>query len=227
MKKSLIILTRNEIEGLKSLFDSLPLYAVDEALSIDYQSTDGTKEFLKEKGVRVIDQKKRGRGEAFRLGAEVATGDILVFFSPDGNEDPRDIPKLAGAIEAGADMAVASRFMKGSRNDEDDKLFKWRAWANRAFTMLANVFFKGHMFDTINGYRAIRKDKFLLLHPDAEGFTIEYQMSIRAMKLGFTIAEFPTVEGGRIGGQSTATSIPTGFKALRVLLLEVIIGKKV
>ena len=37
-------------------------------------------------------QNKKGRGEAFRLAFEKSTGDALIFFSPDGNEDPKDIP---------------------------------------------------------------------------------------------------------------------------------------
>ena len=222
MKKSLIILTRNEIEGLTALFDSIPISAFDEAFAVDYNSTDGTREFLTKKGIRLVEQEKRGRGEAFRLGSSIATGEILAFFSPDGNEDPADLPRLATLVEQGADLAVASRFLPGSRNEEAASKLPLRSWANQAFTLLANLFFGGKMTDTINGYRVIRKDKFNALDLDAEGFAIEYQMSIRAMKRKYKIVEIPTVEGDRIGGQSTASSIPTGLKVLRILLREII-----
>ena len=58
------------------------------------------------------------------------------------------------------------------------------------------------------------------------GFVIVYQMSIRAMKLGLKVAEIPTVEGKRIGGVSTAKSIPTGLLFLRFLLKEIMNGSK-
>ena len=222
MKSSLIILTRNEIEGTRHLFDNLPLDSVDEAFAIDYQSMDGTPEYFKERGIRVIEQKKRGRGEAFRLGAEIANGDILIFFSPDGNEDPKDIVKLSKLVEEGADLSIASRFMKGSRNEEDDILLPLRALANRAFTFLGNLFFGGMVTDSINGFRAIRKEKFLALGLDAEGFAIEYQMTLRSLKRGYKISEIPTIEGNRIGGESTAYAIPTGLKVLWVLVREII-----
>jgi len=61
---------------------------------------------------------------------------------------------------------------------------------------------------------------------DAHGFVVEFQMSIRAMKLKYKVKEIPTIEGDRIGGKSTAKSIPTGLRALRLLFYEVFIGKR-
>ena len=226
MKKTLVILTFNEIEGLRALWEKIPVGAVDEVFAVDPGSTDGTLDFFRQKGVRVILQDKRGRGEAFRIAAREATGEALCFFSPDGNEDPADIPRLLGKIEEGHDLAIASRFLPGSRNDEADAALPLRAIANRGFTLAAGLFFGGRVTDTINGFRAIRRDRFLELAPDAEGFAIEFQISIRAMKKTLRIAEIPTIEGDRIGGESTAYSIPTGLKVLRVLLREIWIGRR-
>ena len=69
------------------------------------------------------------------------------------------------------------------------------------------------------------KKAFHELHLDAEGFAIEYQMSVRALKLGMNITEIPTCESPRIGGQSTAIAIPTGLRVLRLLLREIFIGR--
>ena len=129
----------------------------------------------------------------------------------------------------GYDIAIASRFLSGSQNEEDDLRFPWRAWANRAFTFIANIIWntnRNYITDTINGYRAIKKEAFNKLNISAPGFVIEYQMSIRAMKLGLKVVEIPTVEGQRIGGVSTAKSIPTGLLFLRFLLKEIMNGSK-
>lgn len=221
MKTTLVILTRNEIQGLQTLFNQLPLSQVDECLAVDYQSTDGTVQFLINQGIKVVHQKKHGRGEAFRLAIAEALGEAVVFFSPDGNENPNDIPKLLSIIQDGYDMAIASRFMKDSRNEESNKLLPLRAWANQSFTLLCNLFFKGNITDSINGFRAVNKKSFNQLAVNAEGFAIEYQMSIKALKLKQKIKEIPTLEGNRIGGQSTAHSIPTGLKILKILLKEI------
>lgn len=225
VQTTLIILTRNEINGLKSLIKKIPFNSVDEYFAVDFKSTDGTVEFFKKLKIPVIHQETQGRGEAFRIAAQHAKGKYLIFFSPDGNEDPNDIIKLANLIKKGNDLVIASRFMNDSRNEEDDQTFKFRKWANQAFTLAVKLFWGGNVTDSINGYRAIRKDLFNQLHLDASGFAIEFQMTLRALKLKAKIAEIPTIEGNRIGGQSTASAIPTGLKVLRLLVREIVIGK--
>lgn len=225
MKTSLIILTRNEIEGVKALINKIPFSSVNEAIVIDYKSYDGTKEFFQSKKIRVVEQKNPGRAQAFKIGAKIAKGEHLIFFSPDGNEDPKDIVKIKNYLNSGFDMVIASRFMKGSRNEEDDKIFKFRAWANRIFTLLVKIFWGGNLTDSINGYRGITKEAFNKMRIDAIGFVVEYQMSIRAIKLGLKIKEFSTQEGDRIGGQSYSKAIPTGLLFVKYLIKELLTGK--
>ncbi len=226
IETTLVILTRNEITGMKALIEKIPFNQVDESFVIDYQSADGTKEFIKQQGIELINQTKAGRGEAFRMAVKRAKGKYLVFFSPDGNEDPQDIPNLIALLKQGYDLAIASRFLHQSRNEENDQFIKLRAWANQGFTWLANLFFKGKLSDSINGYRAITKKAFNQLNLDAPGYVIEYQMSIRAMKLGLKIAEIPTIEGCRLGGESGSKALPTGLLFIRFLCREIILGKK-
>lgn len=223
IKSSLIILTRNEIDGMRALVGRIPFEAADEAFVIDYQSDDGTVDFVKKRGIRLVEQQRPGRGEAFKLAASVAKGEHLVFFSPDGNEDPKDIPQLLALLQKGADVAIASRFLPGSRNEEDNKLIKPRLWANKTFTLVVNLLWNRsgiYITDTINGYRAITKSAFNQLNLDATGYAIEYQMTIRSLKHHLTIKEIPTIEGDRIGGESKAHSIPTGLLFLNLLVKE-------
>jgi glycosyltransferase involved in cell wall biosynthesis len=220
---TLVLLTLNEIDGVGHVFPKLPLSAVDELLVVDGGSTDGTLEFFAARGVRVIRQARRGRGEAFRLAAEHARNEWLVFFSPDGNEDPEDIPRLIDGLAAGYDMVIASRFMSGARSEDDDKfLFASRRWGNLMFTGLVNLLFRGpRITDTINGYRAVTRTAFRRLAPDAQGYAIEFQMSMRALRLGLRVLEIPTEESARVGrGVSKLNAVPVGLTFLRLLLRE-------
>ena len=63
MSISLVILTYNEIAGLKCIVDNIPFGDVDEYYAIDGGSTDGTVEFLQKNGIKVYGQKIKGRGE--------------------------------------------------------------------------------------------------------------------------------------------------------------------
>jgi glycosyltransferase involved in cell wall biosynthesis len=222
---TVVVLTLNEIDGVTDVIPKLPMHAIDELLVVDGGSTDGTLEFFASRGVRVIRQERRGRGEAFRLAAQHARHDFLVFFSPDGNEDPGDIPRLIDGLAAGHDMVIASRFMVGAASEDDDKfLFASRRWGNLTFTWLANVLCGRRgtwITDTINGYRAITRQAFARLAPDAQGYAIEFQMSIRALQLGLRVQEFPTHEAPRIGrGVSKLNAIPVGLKFLALLVRE-------
>lgn len=219
-----MILTFNEIEGLRVLYDRIPLKEFDEVFAVDPGSTDGTIEFLKGKGIEVVIQKVRGRGEAFRIASKKARNENIVFFSPDGNENPQDMLKLAEWLEKGYDMVVASRFMPQARSDDSGKKIPYRSLGNRFFTFMANAVWGGRLTDSINGFRAVKKQKLMELNPDAHGFGIEYQISIRALKLKHKVKEIPTVEGDRIGGESTASSIPVGWLFVRIFLAELFSG---
>lgn len=222
MKRTLVLLTMNEIVAVRQLWPSLPRNVAEEILVIDGNSTDGTAEFLRSQGLRVISQSRPGRGAAIQIGAVEAAGDAVVYFSLDGNEDPQDIVKLFECLEAGANLAIASRMMQGAYNEEDTSWWRPRKWVNKAFTLLANVLWNRgpYVTDTINGFRGITKKAFQDLHIDADDFSIEYQMTIRAMKHNLKIVEFPTHEGQRIGGESKVKSFPTGIAFLKRIVRE-------
>ena len=227
MKIALVLLVRNERPCLEILWPRIPAPSPDsgyDALyAVDGGSTDGTVAFLEEKGVRVLAQSRRGRGEAFQLAFRHLDEDAILFFSPDGNEAIEDLPRFRPLLEQGADLVIASRMMEGAHNEEDDQALKWRKWANNAFNFLANLTFRRtgpYVTDSINGYRALTREAWNRLSPDASDYTIEYQMTSRAMAARLRIAEFPTHEGERIAGESGAPSIPTGLRFLRCLWRE-------
>lgn len=215
---ALFISTLNEIEALPKQFPRIPLSAFDEVYALDGGSKDGTIEFYQKHGIKVVQPVKKGA--IFNAGAMTTQCEHLVFFAPDGNENPDDIVVLLNKLREGYDMVIASRFMKGSRNEEDDQILKLRKWANQTFTLLVRMRWGGNLTDTINGFRSVRRSKLIEMNPEPTGFDIEFQMSIRALKLGHKVTEIPTIEGNRLGGKSTAHSFPTGKLMLRRYMKE-------
>ncbi|MFZ5479717.1 MAG: glycosyltransferase [Myxococcota bacterium] len=219
---ALVLLTLDEIEGLRTLWPRLPVSEFREVFAVDGGSRDGTVEFLAEKGIPVVTQPVRGRGVAFRCAAEASHAERLVFFSPDGNEDPDDIVRLDDLLVGGADLAIARRFGPGAVNEEDGEALRLRARVNDTLSRIANGLFHDgpRVYDTINGFRALRRAALLELATTVKRFPIEFQITIRAMQRGWTIAELPTKEGARIGGERKAASWPVGVDHLKVLATE-------
>ena len=218
---TLVLLVLNEIDGLRETFDDLPIGDFARTVAVDGGSTDGSREFLTQRGIPILDQSIAGRGVAFRVALEATDTARLVFFSPDGNEDTDDIVRLDDLVKDGADLAIASRFASGAVNEEQD----WarpRARVNKALTWLANQIFHdgAYITDTINGFRALPRHRLEELATTVKRFPIEYQISIRAMCRGWRIEEIATHEGQRSGGESKALSWPVGKDHIKVLLTE-------
>jgi dolichol-phosphate mannosyltransferase len=225
MKHALIILIRNEIEGITQLFDRVPFDKFDEVIAIDGMSNDGSVEFLEKKGIKVITQTINGRGQAFRDAFNNTYSDTLLFYGPDGNEDPEDIVRFIQEFESNKKigMVVARRLGPGSINKEDHKLFKPRKWVNIAFNGIANLLWNRNLYvyDTINGFRAIKRTTWDVINIDTDGYTVEYQTTIRCFKHNIPIIEFPTQELQRIGNKVGSPAFHTGVVFIKLLLREV------
>ncbi|MFH1860000.1 MAG: glycosyltransferase, partial [bacterium] len=113
-KVIVIIAAKDEEGGIAEVVKQVKPYA-DEVLVVDGHSKDKTIELARQAGASVIMDNGKGKGAAYKIGAEYASGNILVFIDADGSHEPSDIPKLVQQITSGqADMVVASRMMGGS-----------------------------------------------------------------------------------------------------------------
>ncbi len=199
---TVVVPTKNEEGMIGEIVDSVRPYA-DEVLVIDGHSSDRTREIATEHGARVELDGGKGKGEALRRSMEVAGGDIVVFIDADGSHDPKDIPSLVGPIKAGkADMVIGSRG-KGGSDELHGTLEQFIRYSGSQIIMLAiNYRFGSRLTDSQNGFRAIRREVGRKLGLKSNLTTIEQEMLMRALKLGFRVDEVPTHEYERRWGAS-------------------------
>lgn len=194
----------------------------DEILILDGSSDDGSKEYLLSKGYNVISQKSEGVRAAFWEAFELARGDIIIPFSPDGNSIPEDIPKLIEKITDGYDIVVASRYKGGTISEDDD--FASRI-ANKLFTNLINILFSASYTDGLGMYKAFKKSHLYTLKIDRfKNEFSEIMLLTRGARHGLRITEISSLEPPRIGVQGSRAhpGVLGKYKSAFVLLKSIL-----
>jgi glycosyltransferase involved in cell wall biosynthesis len=224
MKKTLVMYTMDEIEGVKGIFEKIPIDLFDQFIVMDNHSNDGTIEFLEEHDVNVIQQKNPGRTNALIEAIEHASGDIIVNLSSDGNENPEDIPKILKKFEEGYEMVTASRFLPESKVDVEDDKLRIRVFGNKICAMLVNLCWGTNVTDTTNALRGFTKSCYKRSKLNTFGYTENFQLTIRCGKLKIKTTEIPTQELPRIGGVVKADTKGVMTDMIKVFLHELKIG---
>jgi hypothetical protein len=220
---TLAILTKNEIGGIRKIVPQIPRREFEAILAIDGASIDGSAELMQELDIPVFQQLSPGLGSAMMQARHQCKTTHLVYFHPDGNESVQDAARIATLLRSGSDFVVASRMLPGGRNEEDGQWLRFRKWGNWFFIAAANFFFSQtgqKLTDVTNGLRGISVELFDRMQLTSKDLTLDYQMCIRALKLGVIVKEFPTIEEPRIDGSTHFRSIPTGIAELRLLWSE-------
>lgn len=152
---SLVIPAKNEAHNLEVLLPDLP--DVHETLLVDGNSTDGTVDIARaiRPDIRVVQQTRKGKGNALACGFEAATGDVIVMFDADCSADPREIARFVDVLVAGADFAKGSRFHPGGGSADITRL---RAAGYRALNVIANRMMRARYTDLCYGYNAFWVD---------------------------------------------------------------------
>jgi glycosyltransferase involved in cell wall biosynthesis len=215
---SVIIPTLNEARNLPYVLDQVPAW-VDEIVVVDGLSVDDTIAVARRcrNDVRIVTTSDRGKGHALRAGFERATGDIVIAMDADGSTDPRELPLFVGALIAGADVALGTRFAVGG-GTSDMELH--RKLGNHALRQAVRVSFGARYSDLCYGYMGFWRDVLPLLDGPYKGFEGETMIHIRARQHRLRVTEVPSFESSRLSGASNLHAIRDGWAVLRTILSE-------
>lgn len=227
MKVSIVIPCfneRNTIDIILSSVSAVSLPIEREIIIVDDQSTDGTRERLKE-----IEREKRpcvkilyhgqnkGKGAALRTGFGAATGDLVIIQDADLEYDPEDYLKiLTPLIEGGADVVYGSRFVGGQSHRV---LYFWHFVANKFITLFCNMASNLNLTDIEVGYKAFRRELLaqIDLKEDRFGFEPEFTIKMswlkkRVYEVGISYSGRTYREGKKIGWKDGVRALVVIFK---------------
>lgn len=230
MKATLFVPVLNELGGLKEIMPRVPRHLFEQILVVDGQSKDGSAEWAREQGFEVHVQARKGLRHAYIEGWPLIRGDYVVTFSPDGNCRPEDLPALLDKLAQGYDLVIGSRYLGGTRSEDDDVV---TAFGNWMFVKLVNGLFRSKYTDVMNILRGYRKDLFYELDLDRDSsywvekcfltvVGIEPLLSVRAAKKRVRIGETSAFEPKRIYGSRKLQVIRWGGANFAQVLLELV-----
>ena len=213
MKTCVVIPTYNERENVDVVVAAIESVAVPElsVLFVDDSSPDGTSSAVdliskSNSWVHLLRRdSKRGIGSAYQDGfgwaLEKLDPEILVEMDADLQHPPETIPSLVRAVEGGADVAVASRYVPGGGIREWGK---GRRLVSRGANALTRVLLGLPVKDCTSGIRAYRREAALTIVRSklpAKGF--EFQVAtLHLLKGRAKVVEVPYSFGPRRAGRS-------------------------
>jgi glycosyltransferase involved in cell wall biosynthesis len=200
---TVVIAAKNEAATIGGMVLGCRPYARTVLVTVDCRTTDDTVKRATEAGARILLDEGRGKGHAMRLAIPHIQTALTVFIDADGSHDPRDIPLLLEPLLAGAaDHVSASRLRGGSSELHGgfDEFF--RLMGSSFITACINHHFGVRLSESQNGFRAIRSDVLRALALRSDSTTIEQEMIIRTLGMGYRMAEIPSHEYQRVAGTS-------------------------
>jgi len=177
----------------------------------DNNSTDRTVQAAREAGAIVRSEMRQGKGNVMRRMFADVEADIYVLADGDDTYDaavaPALIKKLVGE---GLDIVT------GRRVHSDAAAYRaGHLWGNRMLTGLTAMMFNVQLGDMLSGYRVMSR-RFVKSFPfTAEGFGIETELTVHAVRLLMPMAEVDTAYKERpVGSVSKLSTYRDGFKIL-------------
>jgi len=157
----------------------------------------------------------RGKGYSVRNGLLQAAGDVVMFTDADLSAPMEEATLLLAAIDAGADVAIGSRWLDRARQTHHQPLY--RQFFGRCFNAITRSVMGLPFADTQCGFKAFRRTSaqviFRLQRIERWGFDPE--LLFIARKLGYTIAEVPVTWGH--DERSRISYLKDGLKMLEEL----------
>jgi dolichol-phosphate mannosyltransferase len=202
VKKIVIIPTYNEKENIAAIINAVVVLGNQyHVLVVDDGSPDGTANIVKElmqlHPDKIFIQERKGKlglGTAYIHGFKWALEnqyDFIFEMDADFSHNPLDLDRLLAACEAGADVAIGSRYVKGGATEN------WpldRLIYSKGGSVYTRMITGMPVKDPTAGFMCY-KNKVLaamqLDHISFIGYAFQIEMKFASWRLGFKLKEVP------------------------------------
>jgi len=208
---SVIIPTLNEAEGIGYVLRKMPK-EISEIIVVDGNSTDGTVEIAKKYGARIIIEKRRGYGRAYKTGFKYAKGKIIATLDGDGSYNPKDIIRLVDVLEKKkVDFVSGNRFRRLGKGSMSFVHY----FGNFLISIILNILFFTKIYDTQSGMWVFYRNLLKKIKLKENGMSLSSEIKLEAYKKA-KFLEYPIYYNKRFGKKKENT-FKQGYSILRFL----------
>lgn len=214
---TLVIPARYEADSLPITIKEIKdLY--DVKINVVLQKDDiETIKSIQDLDVEIINQPKKGYGDALIYGISKVQTKFFTIFNADGSFNPREIIDMQNKLEnENLDLIFGSRYLKNAGSEDDTFL---TFVGNKIFTFLGNLFFKLNISDILYTFVLGDTKKVNDLFLRSYDFRLCVELPIVSKKKGLKISDFPCHERPRIAGFKKVNEFKDGFLILLKLLM--------
>ena len=208
---TVVIPTYNEVENLPLIAQAVTGHG-DQLLSVDDGSPDGTGDLADRLAqdsdlISVLHRpSKQGLGpaygHAFTTLIDSGGAECIVQMDADFSHDPAAIPSLVQAVDAGADLAIGSRYVPGGSVPDWPLI---RRLISRGGNVYASLLLGLRVRDATAGFRCWRTAalrRLAFAGAEASGYGFQVEMTWMAQRAGLTSVEVPITFRDRTRGTS-------------------------
>ncbi|HSS60978.1 MAG TPA: glycosyltransferase [Candidatus Limnocylindrales bacterium] len=142
----------------------------------------------------------RGALNAMKSGLRAARAPFVLITMGDGSDDAADIDPMYRLAEGGADVVAGSRYMRGGRQEGGPLL---KRTMSRAAGLSLHWVGGLPIHDATSNFRLYSKRLLNQVTIESRGgFELGLELTVKAYRLGMTVAEVPTTWRDRTAGQS-------------------------
>jgi dolichol-phosphate mannosyltransferase len=202
--------TYNERENLERMIEALAPLGV-RVLVVDDNSPDGTGELADRLAAErdwlsvLHRERKEGLGPAYIAGfgeALRSDAEYVLEMDCDFSHDPADVPRLIAACQAGADVALGSRYVTGGGTENWGR---GRRFVSAGGSLYARTLLGLPIRDLTGGFKCFRREVLEtidLAAVEAKGYAFQIELTYRAIRAGFRVVEVPILFRDRTEGKS-------------------------
>ncbi|HZD43214.1 MAG TPA: S-layer glycoprotein N-glycosyltransferase AglJ, partial [Methanomicrobiales archaeon] len=175
---------------------------------MDGGSTDGTIDIAKAAGATVHVQSRKGKGNAIIEALDIIDRPYVLMLDGDGTYSCTDAEKMIQPLFRGYDHVIGNRLDSAGPG----AFSRLNLFGNRLINWGFKVAHRRDLKDILSGYRAFSLDSMRQMHLKEEGFEIETEMSVGAVRNNQRVMVVPVAYAQRAGTNTKLNPFQDGVR---------------